>query len=140
MRNRLFLFLLLIGYSLTIYSQNITIISVSSMLMYTSFDITPENFDKGYIRNALDTIDVNNEADKISLINTIKNMKEDNDVISFDTRGKILIQEHGEDKILYFSRFYLKNGSKYYIIDRSFEQLIDRIFYNGKKIRPFYKW
>lgn len=140
MRNRLFLLLFLIGYSSTIYSQDITIISVSSMLMNTPFDITPENFDKGYIRNALDTIDVNNEADKISLINTIKNMKEDNDVISFDTRGKILIQEHGEDKILYFSRFYLKNGSKYYIIDSSFEQLIDRIFYNRKKIRPFYKW
>lgn len=110
------------------------------MLMTTPFDITPENFDKGYIRNALDTIDVNNEVDKINLINSIKSLKEDNDVISFDTRGKILIQEQGGTNVLYFSRFRLKNGSKYFIIDRNFKHLIDRIFYNGKRIRPFYEW
>lgn len=145
MKNKILMLVFLFTYGIPMckccaQAQEITIIMAKFVWMTTPFDITPSYFDKGYIKDELDTVVVSNESEKNRLMNVINNAKEDGKVGSFNTRGKIIISNSESCRVLYFAPYQLTDGNKRYEVSNYFGQLIDEIFYIAKRNRPFSCW
>lgn len=133
-----FIIWLLCVNSLEACNLNVKIIYTQADLQ-TIIDITPQLFDRGFIKFSLDSLTVESDKESLKLFKAINSLKKTNDIhSSIDVRAKIIFYLNKKVyDTFYLGMFYMYHQNKLYEINEEFRRKVNTIIKRREKL-PMY--
>ena len=104
----------------------ITMMAVSLDIM-TVIDVSPENFDKGWLGKC-DTVVITNPDEIRRIVDGLIMGTNRNKYRQIDTRGKLILQHYdGYEIVVYYNNLYMVIGDKYYYANTEITEWLDEL-------------
>lgn len=104
----------------------ITMMAVSLKIM-TVIDVSPENFDKGWLRKC-DTVVITDPDEIRRIVDGLIMGAERSKYRQIDTRGKLILQYHdGYEKVVYYDNLDMVIDDEYYYANTEIMKWLDEL-------------
>lgn len=105
----------------------ITMMAVSLYDIFTVFDVSPENFDKGWLRKC-DTVVITDPDEIRRIVDGLILGAERSIYRHIDTRGKLILQHHdGYEMVVYYCNHHMVIDDEYYYVNTEITKWLDEL-------------